>query len=148
MVRCRRWYSIGIVSKASGPLGRPSQPTTQWAPGGVSRGWSGRSVKLTTHLHLVPRLIIIRTSHHYLILHVFVTDNFTNAFFTFFLKQRVCVCVCVSCVCVCVRVCELYWRTDSLWSPLVRLCGEALVSITTNIWGHLNFWFLLSEWLV
>jgi hypothetical protein len=36
----------------------PIQPSTQWDRGLFSQGSSGRSVKLTTHLHLVPRLRI------------------------------------------------------------------------------------------
>jgi hypothetical protein len=36
----------------------PTQPPIQWIPGFFSRGLSGRSVKLTTHLNLVPRLRI------------------------------------------------------------------------------------------
>jgi hypothetical protein len=31
------------------------QPPIQWVSGDLSLGWSGRDVKLTTHLHLVPR---------------------------------------------------------------------------------------------
>jgi hypothetical protein len=34
---------------------RPTQPPIQWVPGFFSWGWSGWGVKLTTHLHLVPR---------------------------------------------------------------------------------------------
>jgi hypothetical protein len=56
-------------------------------------------------------------------------DNFTVSFFTLYLKGGV--------------GCELN-RIGSLWRP-VRLFDEALVSITTNILGHLNFWFLLRE---
>ena len=36
------------------PLG-PTQPPIQWTPG-LSQGYSGRSVALTTHLHLESRL--------------------------------------------------------------------------------------------
>jgi hypothetical protein len=43
-------------STSSTPALEPTQPLIQWVPGIFSRGYSGRSVKLTTHLHLVPRL--------------------------------------------------------------------------------------------
>jgi hypothetical protein len=31
------------------------QPPIQWVPGALSLGYSGRGMKLTTHIHLVPR---------------------------------------------------------------------------------------------
>jgi hypothetical protein len=34
----------------------PTQPPIQWVPGAISPGVGSRGVKLTTHLHLVPRL--------------------------------------------------------------------------------------------
>jgi hypothetical protein len=33
----------------------PNQPPIQWVPGALSLGQNGQGVKLTTHLHLVPR---------------------------------------------------------------------------------------------
>jgi hypothetical protein len=33
----------------------PTQPPIQWVPGALSRGQSGRGVKLITHLQIVPR---------------------------------------------------------------------------------------------
>jgi len=40
-----------LFATASRPALGPTQPLIQWVPGAVSRG-----VKLTTHLHLEPRL--------------------------------------------------------------------------------------------
>jgi hypothetical protein len=38
------------------PALKPIHTPTQWVQGGVPWGYRGRSVKLTTHLHLVSRL--------------------------------------------------------------------------------------------
>jgi hypothetical protein len=40
---------------ASKPAVGRTQPPIQWLSGAPSLGESGRGVKLTTHLHLVPR---------------------------------------------------------------------------------------------
>jgi hypothetical protein len=42
-------------SMSSRPALGCTQPPIQWVPGALSQGWSGRGVKLTTHLQLVPR---------------------------------------------------------------------------------------------
>jgi hypothetical protein len=42
-------------SISSRPALRFTQPPIKWVPGALSRGHSGRGVKLTTHLQLVPR---------------------------------------------------------------------------------------------
>jgi hypothetical protein len=44
-----------LFSTASRPALRPTQTTIQWSPGALSLGLSGKDVKLTTHLQLVPR---------------------------------------------------------------------------------------------
>jgi hypothetical protein len=47
------FFSLASVSR---PALRPTQPPVQWVPGVLSPGLKrGRSVTLTTHLHLVPR---------------------------------------------------------------------------------------------
>jgi hypothetical protein len=42
------------LTPASRPALVPSQPRIQWVLGVLSLGYSGRVVKLTTHLHLLP----------------------------------------------------------------------------------------------
>jgi hypothetical protein len=42
-------------SISSRPALGSTQPPIQWVPGALSRGYSGRGVKLTAHLQLVPR---------------------------------------------------------------------------------------------
>jgi hypothetical protein len=46
---------IFLFITASIPALGPTQPPIQWVPGALSWGYSGRGVKLTTHLLLVPR---------------------------------------------------------------------------------------------
>jgi hypothetical protein len=46
---------IFLFSIAPGPALEPIQSHIQWIPVAVSPGQSGRGVKLTTYLHLVPR---------------------------------------------------------------------------------------------
>jgi hypothetical protein len=48
----RQGLGIFLFTTASRPALGPIQPPIQWAPGALS---SGRGVKQTTHLHLVPR---------------------------------------------------------------------------------------------
>jgi hypothetical protein len=43
------------LSMLSRPTLGSTQPPIQWVPRALSRGYSGRGVKLTTHLQLVPR---------------------------------------------------------------------------------------------
>jgi hypothetical protein len=43
------------LSISSRPALGSTQPPIKWVPGSLSRGKSGRGVKLTTHLQLVPR---------------------------------------------------------------------------------------------
>jgi len=45
---------LGCVERQVYEMG-PTQPLLQWIPGALSLGISGRGVKLTTYLHLVPR---------------------------------------------------------------------------------------------
>jgi hypothetical protein len=42
-----------LFSSSSRPALGSTQPPIQWVPGALSRGWNGRGVKLTTHVHLV-----------------------------------------------------------------------------------------------
>jgi hypothetical protein len=53
----RRELGIFLFTTASRTALGPTQPPIQWVPGGGVFPWgqSGRGVKLTTHLHLVPR---------------------------------------------------------------------------------------------
>jgi hypothetical protein len=51
----RRGLGIFLCTTASRTALGPTQPLIQWVPWALSLGWSGRSVKLTTHLHLLPR---------------------------------------------------------------------------------------------
>jgi hypothetical protein len=44
---------------------RPTQPPIQWVSGTVSPGISGKGVKLTTHLHLMPKLRMVELHLHY-----------------------------------------------------------------------------------
>jgi hypothetical protein len=46
---------IFLLTTASRPTLEPTQPPIQWVPGALFLGSSGRSVNVTTHLHLVPR---------------------------------------------------------------------------------------------
>jgi hypothetical protein len=46
---------------------RNGKPSIQWVPGVLSQGESGWAVKLTTHLHLVPRSTVADLCHHFLI---------------------------------------------------------------------------------
>jgi hypothetical protein len=50
-VRSPAGLGIFLFTTAS----RPTQPPIQWVPGPLSLGLSGRCVKLTTHIHLLPR---------------------------------------------------------------------------------------------
>jgi len=49
-------WGLLLALAVSRPALGPTQPPIQWVPGILSRGYSGRGVKLTTHLHLVLRL--------------------------------------------------------------------------------------------
>jgi hypothetical protein len=51
----RRRLGIFLFNTASRTALGPTQPPINWVPGALSWGWSGRGVKLTIHLHLVPR---------------------------------------------------------------------------------------------
>jgi hypothetical protein len=46
---------IVLYSKASRPALGPTQPLIYWIPRALSSGICGKGVKLTTHLHIVPR---------------------------------------------------------------------------------------------
>jgi hypothetical protein len=52
-------YPYAIYNSVCNTVSRmavgPTQPPIQWVRGSLSLGQSGRGVKLTTHLHLVPR---------------------------------------------------------------------------------------------
>jgi hypothetical protein len=51
----RQRLGIFLITTASRRALEPTQPPFQWVPGALSLGQSGRGVKLTTHLQLVPR---------------------------------------------------------------------------------------------
>jgi hypothetical protein len=51
----RQGLRIFLFTTASRTALAPTQPPIQWVLGALSLGESGRGVKLTTHLHLVPR---------------------------------------------------------------------------------------------
>jgi hypothetical protein len=51
----RRGLGIFLFITASRIVLGPTQPPIHWVPAALSLGVSGRSVRLTTHLHLVPR---------------------------------------------------------------------------------------------
>jgi hypothetical protein len=55
---------IFLFSVASRPPLEPTQLTIQWVPILHPRKESGRSVKLTTHLHLVPRSRMVELYVH------------------------------------------------------------------------------------
>ena len=54
------WVPLGAndfsLLQTPRPLPRSTQPSVQWIPGVISRGWSGKSVALTTGFHLLPTL--------------------------------------------------------------------------------------------
>jgi hypothetical protein len=52
----RHVRGIFVSSTASKPVPGPTQPPIQWATAAVSKRISGRGVKLTIHVHLVPKL--------------------------------------------------------------------------------------------
>jgi hypothetical protein len=45
----------------------PTQSHILWLPVAVLPGKSGRSVKLTTYLHIVTKFIIVKLYYHYLV---------------------------------------------------------------------------------
>jgi hypothetical protein len=49
------WEKQDTTFTASRTALGPTQPRIQWVPGALSLGVKRRGVKLTTHLHLVPR---------------------------------------------------------------------------------------------
>jgi hypothetical protein len=51
----RRGLGIFLFITASRTAMGPTQPPTQWVPGAPSLGLSGQVVKLTTHIHPMPR---------------------------------------------------------------------------------------------
>jgi hypothetical protein len=52
----RQGLELRLFDTVSRPaLGPNTNPPIQWTPGIFSRGWSDRCVKVTIHLHLVPR---------------------------------------------------------------------------------------------
>jgi hypothetical protein len=62
--RCSEGPTVGVrfpegarvfFFTASGPALGLNQPSTQWVPQALSPGLNIRSLKLTTHLHLMPR---------------------------------------------------------------------------------------------
>jgi hypothetical protein len=50
------WVKYFFVSVAATQSFGPTQPHTQWVLGPILQRWSGRSRKLSIHLHLVPSL--------------------------------------------------------------------------------------------
>jgi hypothetical protein len=46
---------VGVRIFTSRPALGSTQPPIQWVPGAISPGVSGGGLKLTIHLHLVPR---------------------------------------------------------------------------------------------
>jgi hypothetical protein len=55
---------IFLFSISSGPALGPNQPPTQWLSGSLSLRGNGWGVKMTTHLHLVPRSRIVELYFH------------------------------------------------------------------------------------
>jgi hypothetical protein len=86
-VRFPAGLGISLYTTASGTALGPTQPPIQWVPGTLSLGVKRPGVKLTTHLHLVPRLKISGAIHPLTLrLHGVVLslkkhrDNFTFTF--------------------------------------------------------------------
>jgi len=52
----RQGQGFLLIVAASRPALWPTQPPNQWVSGVLFLGISGRRVKLTTHIHIVPRL--------------------------------------------------------------------------------------------
>jgi hypothetical protein len=50
-----QWWDF-FFSVAFRTVVRPTQPPKQWVPGALTRGVKRPGVKLTTHLHVLPRL--------------------------------------------------------------------------------------------
>jgi hypothetical protein len=55
---------IFLFSIASRPAVGPTQPPIQWVPWALSPGGKRQGVKLTTHLHLVPRSRMVELYLH------------------------------------------------------------------------------------
>jgi hypothetical protein len=65
----------------------PTQAPIQWVPGALPRGWSGRGVKLTSHVHLVPRSRMVELClhspicFHGIVLNELITGTTLSSFF-------------------------------------------------------------------
>jgi hypothetical protein len=59
----RQGQEISLFCITSRSALRPTQPPVRWAPGIISQGLSGKGVKLTAHLQLMPRSRTLESIH-------------------------------------------------------------------------------------
>jgi len=98
------WQGKGIflLTTASRPALGPTQPYIEWVTGALSPWYIGWSVKLTTHLHLMPRWKWVELYLHFP--NVFIPWCWIKhgQFYLYFYFHLTSVWMCV---CACVRAC-------------------------------------------